>query len=321
MLERVMIILGIKRNLIRRAALVVAATLLPLIMLLAASPTPAAAQQIVAMVNGEPITVLDIEQRTKLIVLSTRKTPSHKEVLEELINEKVKILEAKKFTLNITDKDVDSAYENMASRMHLSPDQLNRTLASKGIRPDTLKSRLRAELTWSQLVRGRFQQSFQVTEQDVRKAVGGSEGATNGFEYHLLPIILVVPRGAPSAAFAARKKEADALRSHIQGCDQADRYFRAARAAAVRSKIIKTSADLPKPLREILDKLEIGRMTAPEITRQGIEMFALCERKPSTGDTPAQRAAREKIFTERFAAKSASYLQDARKTMLIEYKR
>src|SRR5262245_1417508 len=42
-------------------------------------PTTASAQQVVVIVNGEPITALDIEQRSKLTQLSTHKTPSRQE--------------------------------------------------------------------------------------------------------------------------------------------------------------------------------------------------------------------------------------------------
>src|SRR5262249_59755246 len=59
--------------------------------------TAANAQQVVVIVNGEPITALDIEQRSKLILLSTHKAPARQEVLDELINEKLKVKEAKKF--------------------------------------------------------------------------------------------------------------------------------------------------------------------------------------------------------------------------------
>ena len=57
-----------------------AATLLALAAAVAA--TGARAQQIVVIVNGEPITALDIEQRSKLIQLSTHKAPARQEVLD-----------------------------------------------------------------------------------------------------------------------------------------------------------------------------------------------------------------------------------------------
>jgi len=48
-------------------------------------PTIASAQQVVVIVNGEPITALDIEQRSKLTQLSTHKAPSRQEIIDELI--------------------------------------------------------------------------------------------------------------------------------------------------------------------------------------------------------------------------------------------
>ena len=61
------------------------------------------------MVNGEPITTFDIEQRIRLIKISTHKSPPRQEVIEELIGEKVKIGEAKKFGVNPTPTDIDHA--------------------------------------------------------------------------------------------------------------------------------------------------------------------------------------------------------------------
>ena len=75
---------------------------------------------------------------------------------------------------------------------------------------------------------------------------------------------------------------------------------------------------MPAPLRELLDKTPIGKLTPPEVTKQGIEMFALCGRTETKADTPAKRALKEKIYAERYEAKSKSYLQEVRKGAMIE---
>ena len=49
------------------------------------------------MVNGEPITNYDIEQRSKLNFLTTHKQHVRQQVINELIDEKVKIKEAKQY--------------------------------------------------------------------------------------------------------------------------------------------------------------------------------------------------------------------------------
>jgi peptidyl-prolyl cis-trans isomerase SurA len=290
--------------------------------MLAGSASPLRAQSVVVMVNGEPITSLDIEQRTKLIFLTTRKSTPRQEVIDELINEKVKIKEAKRFGVDPTASDIDQAYSGMSQRMRLSPDQLTKTLEGQGVRPETLKARLRADMVWSSLVRGRFKESLQVGEKDVDAAAqqGGEATQTEAFEYKLQPIVLIVPRGSAQSAIDLRRKEAESLRERVQTCEQANSYFKSMQNAAIRDSITKTSADIPGPLRELLNKTPIGHLTPPEITKQGVEMVALCDRKPTKVDTPKKREIREKMYAQKYEAKSKAYLADIRKAAMIEFR-
>jgi peptidyl-prolyl cis-trans isomerase SurA len=287
---------------------------------LAGGVSPLPAQSIACMVGGDPNTGLDIEPRTKLNFLTTRKQMPRQEVLDELINEKVKIKEAKRFGVDPSASDIDQAYAGMSQRMRLSPEQLTKSLESSGVRPETLKSRLKAEMVWSSLVRGRFKESLQIGEKDVNDAAQGSgePTQTEAFEYKLQPIVLIVPRGSAQSSIDLRRKEAESLRERVQTCEQANSYFKSMQNAAIRETVTKTSADIPGPLRELLDKTPIGRLTPPEITKQGVEMVALCERKPTKVDTPKKREIREKMYAQKYEAKSKSYLADIRKAAMIE---
>jgi peptidyl-prolyl cis-trans isomerase SurA len=287
---------------------------------LACGVSPLPAQSVACMVNGEPITNLDIEQRTKLNFLTTRKQMGRQEVIEELTNEKVKIKEAKRFGVDPSPSDIDQAFAGMGTRMRLTTDQLTKSLESQGVRPETLKSRLKADMVWASLVRGRYKESLQVGEKDVAAAAneGGEASQTEAFEYKLQPIVLIVPRGSAPAAIELRRKEAETLRERVQTCEQANSYFKSMQNAAIRDTVTKTSADLPVPLRELLDKTQVGRLTPPEVTKQGVEMVALCDRKATKVDTPKKREIREKMYAEKYEAKSKAYLNDIRKAAMIE---
>ena len=66
--------------------------------LAAAVAVPAAAfAQVVVIANGSPITAYDIEQRTKLIATSTHKAPTRQEVIQDLIDDRIKITKAKSY--------------------------------------------------------------------------------------------------------------------------------------------------------------------------------------------------------------------------------
>jgi len=274
------------------------------------------------MINGEPITNYDIEQRSKLNFLTTHKAAARQQVIDELINEKVKIKEGKRYGVDPTSSDIDQSFAAMSGRMRTTPEMLAKSLESQGIRLDTLKSRMKAEMVWTSLVRGRFKESLQVGEKDVAAAVQvkGSDDKleTEAFEYQMRPIVLIVPRGSAPAAVEARVKEAETLRGRLQTCDEANSFFKSMQNAAIRDTVTKTSADIPPALRGVLDKTPIGHLTAPEVTKQGVEMVALCGRKPTTVDTPKKKEIREKMFAEKYEAKSKSYLQEVRKAAMIE---
>lgn len=285
--------------------------------------SPVLAQSVAVMVNGEPITHFDIEQRSKLTALSTHKQPDRQTVINELIDEKVKIKEGKRFGVDPTSNDIDQSYAQMAQRMRTTPEGLSKSLEASGIRPETLKARIKADIVWGSLVRGRFKESLQVGEKDVAEKVreGGDEKLqVEAFEYRLQPIVLLVPRGSTGPALEARKKEGEGLRERFQSCEEAVRYFRSTPNVAVRDVLTKTTADIPEALRGMLDKTQVGHLTPPEITKQGVEMVALCGRKPTTIDTPKKREIREKMFLEKYEAKSKSYLREVRGAAMIEYR-
>src|SRR5215813_10235431 len=184
------------------------------------APSRALAQHVVLVVNGEIITDYDVVQRTKFNALSAHKTPSRQEVIEELIDEKLKVQIARRYKLDITDNDVDSSYSDMAQRMHLTPDQLTQTLAQNGIDAKTLKARIRADMSWQYIIRGKFQSSLQVSEKSVLAEIETQKKGDGdiGYDYTLRPVLFVVPRGN-TALQESRRKDAEALRARFSGCD------------------------------------------------------------------------------------------------------
>lgn len=284
---------------------------------------PARAQNIVVMVNGDPITDFDIEQRSKLDTLTTQKTPSRQDVINTLIDDKIKLKEGKKYGVDPGASDINQSYEGMAQRMRISTDQLTKSLESKGVRPETLKSRMRSEMVWTSLVRGRFKEKLLIGEKDVADKVreGGDEKLQiEGTEYKMQPIVLIVPRGSSPAFQETRMKEAEQYRSRIGSCEEANSLFRSTPNATIRDSVTKTTADLPEALRKVLDDTPIGHLTAPEVTKAGIEMVVLCSRKPTTIDTPKKREIREKMYTEKYEKTQKTYLDELRKAAMIEYR-
>src|SRR5204862_5461819 len=133
--------------------------------------------------------------------------------------EKLKIREGKKWGLEVSDNEVDTALSSMAGRMRMNAEQLGKELAKSGVNMATLKHRIKADIVWPQLVRGRYQASLQIGEKDL---VASTESKADevGYDYYLRPILFLIPAGSPEGFIEARRREAESLRERFQGCDE-----------------------------------------------------------------------------------------------------
>src|SRR6476646_2332943 len=279
--------------------------------------------QVVVIANGSPVTEFDIQQRTKLEASSGNQNPARQKIINDLIDDRLKISRAKVYGLEVTDAEVDGAFEGMATRQHITAAQFSQVLERAGISPNSVKSRIRAELTWQQLIRGKYNSSLQVGESDIANALKESnpaEASAVGYVYTLYPVMIVVASGSSEGRMSAKRTEAENLRTRFVTCNEGLAMARGLRDVAVRDPITKNSSDLTSQLRDILGNVEVGHLTPDEPTAQGLQMFAVCAKKQSTTESPLKRETREKIFSKRFESESKKYLDEIRKSAMIEYK-
>jgi peptidyl-prolyl cis-trans isomerase SurA len=298
-----------------------AATVVLAIGLAVAAQSGARAQSVVVFVNGEPITALDVDQRIKLIEVSTHKTPARQEALDELIDEKLKVQIGKRYGLDIPDKDVENSFNSMARRANQTGKQFAEGLSHAGINVAALKRRIKADITWSSIIRGKFPSINAVGEKDVLTAMGSrktDEKDAVSYQYTLRELLFIVARGAAPAAFEARRKQAEELRHRFESCEQGVPFARALTDVAVREPVRRTSLDIGAAQRAVLDATPIGHLTPPEQTQEGIEMIAVCAKDNAGGDTVGMAQAREAMVAERYNAQAKRYLEQLRREAIIE---
>lgn len=266
-----------------------------------AAPTTSYAQ-VVVIANGSPITEYDIQQRMKLDAIS-QKSPNRQQAINDLIDDRLKIARAKVYGLEVGDLEITGAFENMAGRQHITVAQFTQVLERSGISPNTVKARIRAEMTWQQLIRGKYNSSLQIGDSDIAKALkdkNEGDAPAVGYIYTLYPVMVVVARGSSEATISAKRSEAENLRSRFASCADGLAMARGLRDVAVRDPITRNSADLSPQLRDLLGNIQVGRLTPPEVTAQGLQMFAVCNKKESATDSPQKREMREQLFVKRF---------------------
>ncbi|HEV2000387.1 MAG TPA: SurA N-terminal domain-containing protein [Xanthobacteraceae bacterium] len=295
-------------------------TLTLLLAALLAAGAPASAQNVIAMVNGEPITGHDLASRTKLFQGGNQKPPPREQVIEELINEKIKIQHGKRNDVKITDTDVERAFATMAQRSNRSAAVFTAALQQSGIDPNTLKQRLRAELMWRQVLQATAPGVFQVRDADVVAILTarGEQPQTTAMQYSLRQIVFVVAKGTPDAAKADRQKEAEALRARFLSCEEGVQIAREYREVVIKDPVRRLSTDLALSLQKLLAETPDGRLTPPEPTNAGFEVVAVCERKQVIADVSGRREFKEQILAQRLQAYEKTLLEDLKRKAIIK---
>lgn len=280
---------------------------------------PARAQQIVVIVNGDPITTYDISQRQRLHELLERKSVSSKDALDNLIDERLKIQQAIRLKMDVDEKDVERLFASVAERSGRTSDQLVASLKQSGLDSRTFKQKLLADYVWGQYVRARSG-TVNIREADVIAALQ-KRGETQmvATEYTLMPIVFVVPRS--SGNYAGRLSEANALRGRFSDCDSGAELAKSLKEVVVRPKVTRLSSEMPPQLKQVLDKTEVGKLTPPEVAQSGVETFAMCAKREVRGESSSKREIKDELSTAQFTAESKKFLADLRKQALIEYRR
>jgi hypothetical protein len=93
---------------------------------------------VVLLVSGQPVTALDIQQRSKFMEMSSHKVPPRQEVIDSLVDEILELREAKRYTVDPTDNDVNEAFNSVASNMGVDSAKLSQMLEAAVPVPEPL---------------------------------------------------------------------------------------------------------------------------------------------------------------------------------------
>lgn len=295
----------------------------------------AAAQSSVrAIVNGEPVTSNEIAQRARFLRLVDKTISGdslQRVAMNELIEERLKMQEAKARGVAASDAQVEAAYANIGQRVKLTPAQLGVALGQAGVDPSTLKNRLRGQIVWQQLVMNRFRATVRIADQDVvaalqtQNAKPGANAQATGpaktTEYTLKQVIFVIPAAQRQTAGPARLREAEALRAKATSCDTLEAEARAYKEVVVKNAGRRIDAELPGNYQELLKDVAIGKLSKPLPNTSGLEMIAVCDRKEIQSDAGQRAKIEDDLRQKEGEMVARRYINELKQAAVIEYKK
>lgn len=209
----------------------------------AAAARPGFAEGVAAIVNDEVISTFDVRQRTRFILATSglgnsaeAEERARQQALDDLINERLQLQEARQWKVRVGDADVDRAVANLARQNGGSAQQLEGELARIGVSPTTFREQLRAELAWQRLVGGRYGSRVRVSPERVTDTLNRIAQSAQRTQYLVSEIVLdvespdqndVIYQGAQrllsemqrGAPFAAVAQQFSAAPSSVAGGD------------------------------------------------------------------------------------------------------
>jgi len=169
---------------------------------------------IVAIVNDGVISMYDLATRISLIIASTnqRDTPEARQrlanqVLHRLIDEKLKMQEANRLGISISQAALERSFEDLESRNGMAKGGLTAFLAGKGIERTALLEQIEAEIAWSRTVNTILRGQIIIGDEEVDEILAEIEAGKGKPEYLVAEIFIPVdrPDAAPEALATADK--------------------------------------------------------------------------------------------------------------------
>ena len=249
---------------------------------------------IAAIVNEQLISIRDVTARLGLMRLDNQAATSARgqrrmaqRALTELIEEEIKLQEAKRLAMKVSPTDLTKAWQTIAQNNQLSVEDLRRKMADQNVDPATLTRRLRAEILWSRAVARKYLRLVQITDTEIDEAVALDEAARNEPRDRLSEIVLRRDRAKSLENLRRRAEELQRLlRDGASFADLARQYSEAPSAKAGGAVGWIPRGRLPALLETAVADLKIGEVSASLETPLGIQLLRLDDRQTDAAVNP-----------------------------------
>ncbi|MBT5840453.1 MAG: hypothetical protein HOH80_15760 [Rhodospirillaceae bacterium] len=248
-------------------------------------------QRIVAIVNDEIISGFDLSSRIDLIVLSSQlpKTPQVRkriqaQVLRGLIDDKLRLQEARRLKLNVNEKEFLGAVLRIEKNNRMKPGGMAELLKRNNIDRVTFNSQIEAAISWQKIVRRQVRGKVNISAEAVDKAVARMSANKGKPEFLVSEIYIPFEAGKP---VAETRQLAERLYKQIgQGANFAAlaRAFSQSATAAGGGNLGWIREDqLDTQLSEVLVKMNRGTVSKPIKGQDGFYILVVRDRRVSAG--------------------------------------
>jgi peptidyl-prolyl cis-trans isomerase SurA len=304
--------------------------LFPAVLFLAAlALRPAAAQdtlRIVALVNDDVITAIDLAIRTEMVIAQSRvqDTPETRErlrpqVLRALIDDRLRQQAADNEGISVPQDSIDNRMNQLAQNNNLSLDEFREALRQNNLDPNWLEEQIRTEIAWGMLVNRKFRPNVVITDADIDAAERRLREDAGKTEYRLAEIFLSVDD--PNDTETVRES-ADRLMEQLKkGVDFAEiaRQFSQA-ATAGNGGLLGWVApgDLAPEIATAVQSLQPETIAGPIRSEGGFHILKLLDQRQLAESGQTRDEISDRIMRDRLDNLARGYLRELRRSAYVD---
>ncbi len=242
-------------------------------------------QRIAAVVNDEILSMRDLKSRLRMVIVTSRLPPTEEtarriapQVLRGLIDEQIQLQEAKRLSVSVTDQDLARARSDLEQRNNLKPGQLEAFIRNLGVDPETVERQLRAQIAWSKLVRRRFGNDVNISQEEVTDVLARLEADAGKTQKRIAEIVLPLENAGSEAQV---KELADRIAEQLRGganFGAIARQFSSASNAAVGGDVGWVLPERMAPeIAEAVSRMNAGDISPPIRTVLGFHIIKVVD--------------------------------------------
>ncbi len=308
--------------------------LLFLLLCIALLPSGAGAQNVSidAVVNGEAVTTLALQDRVSLMLRTSgiKDSPEIRQrikgqALQMLVNEMLEHQEADNLGITLAKRDLAYAVAELEKRNHLPPGGLRKFLKQHGVEEHAFSSQLKAQVLWKKVLVRKVQPRITVSDSEVQEMMARqSPGGKAASEIYLSEIVLPVLQGQQKETESLANQLVEEIRGGKSFADIAQQFSSGSTAAKGGVVGWIKEDQLRGALREAVKKAEANSVLPPIRTEEGYHIVSIGDRRSrATGNSDTAEKitpdiAREMLAMEKIDLEAKRYLKQLRDNGFIE---
>lgn len=278
--------------------------------------------KIYALVNGEVISSSDMESRINAFIMTTgipynkeTKTMITDKVLQSAIDEKLKIQEAQKNKIRVTQKELNQAVRDFEMSYGIGVGELQKILAQSKVSINVWKKQMEADIAWRKLISSKGYGNITVSEGEIDREINNIKKDMQTTRYMVSELV-------------RNKKSAKDLHQLVDVLRQDPRFelyamqFSQSPTSANGGKLgWVTKGQLPPQLDKALLRLKEGDVSNPIAYGQDyyiLKLEKIYNPQKDAAKIPSRKEVRIFLENKKLEELSIKYIKDLRNRALIE---